>query len=302
MINYSNLLKIGIHDPSQIIYRVGGKYLPDLLFKRYEKLAQRQGLDQLYVILSFDCDSPEDIPAAKIIHSNLKKRGLKGTFAVPGHLLEEGGEVYRRLSDDGADFINHGALPHVEKRDGRYWSTTFYNDMPVGEVIQDIKKGHEIFNSVMGHPPIGFRAPHFGTIQNQSTINSIYDTLRELKYLYSSSTMPISGFRFGPVQKINELYEIPLSGSYFGPLEVFDSWNNVINPYTPILKKEYSIQFEKTIEHLIRLNICGVLNFYVDPAHVVKNNTFFQVLDFIAKREISTLYYPELIEIVENKN
>ncbi|MDO8873694.1 MAG: polysaccharide deacetylase family protein [Methanoregula sp.] len=299
MINVSNLLKIGIHDPAQLVYRLEGKFKPDLLFKRYGKLAQKQGFDRLYVILSFDCDSPEDIPAAKIIHSYLKKNGLKGTFAVPGHLLKEGAEVYRSLSDGGADFINHGALPHVEKRGGRYWSTTFYNDMPVGEVIRDIKEGHKIYNSVIGHPPIGFRAPHFGTIQNPLLIKSIYNVLQELKYLYSSSTMPISGFRFGPVQTINGLYEISLSGSYFEPLEILDSWNNIISPYNPIVKNEYAFQFIQTIEHLMKLNVSGVLNYYVDPAHVVSSRSFYEAIDFLIQQEIPTLYYDDAIKLRE---
>ncbi len=295
MISIKNLLRFAYYDPYQIPYRVVGKIKPDLLFRRYGKLAKMQGFDRLYIILSFDCDSPEDIPAAKIIHSYLKKRGLKGTFAVPGHLLKDGADVYRRLSEDGADFINHGALPHIEKRNGRYWSKTFYDEMSVDEVILDIKEGHQIFNSVIGHPPIGFRAPHFGTILNPLLINSIYQVLLEMKYQYSSSTMPISGFRFGPVKKINGLHEIPLSGSYNRPLDVFDSWSNVISPYNPVIKNEYAAQFIKTVEHLTNLNACGVLNYYVDPAQVVKNESFFRTLDFLVERDVPSLYYPELI-------
>lgn len=299
MTSLKNLLKFAYYDPYQIAYRVAGKINPDFLFMRYGKQAQKQGFDRLYIILSFDCDSPEDIPAAKIIHSYLKERGLKSTFAVPGHLLKDGADVYRRLSEDGADFINHGALPHVEKRNGRYWSKTFYDEMSVDEVLRDIKEGHQIFNSVIGHPPIGFRAPHFGTILNPLLINSIYQVLLEMKYQYSSSTMPISGLRFGPVQKINGLHEIPLSGSYNRPLDVFDSWSNLISPYNPIIKNEYADQFIKTVEYLLNLNVCGVLNYYVDPSQVVENDSFFRVLDFLVVREIPSLYYPELIELAK---
>ena len=295
MISIKNLLRFAYYDPNQIAYRVAGKIKPDFLFRKYRKLAKIQGFDRLYIILSFDCDSSEDIPAAKIIHTYLKKKGLKGTFAVPGHLLKDGADVYRRLSEDGADFINHGALPHVEKRNGRYWSKTFYDEMSVDDVIRDMKDGHQIFNSVIGHSPIGFRAPHFGTIFNPLLIKKIYQVLQELNYQYSSSTMPISGFRFGPVQKIDELFEIPLSGSYYHPLDVFDSWSNVISPYNPVIKNEYADQFIQTIEHLTNLNACGVLNYYVDPAQVVKNESFFRALDFLVERDVSSLYYPELI-------
>jgi len=293
-----NLLRFAYHDPCQVAYRAMGKIQPDFLFRRYGNLARMQGFDRLYLILSFDCDSPEDIPAAKIIHSYLNERGLKGTFAVPGHLLKEGANVYYQLSEEGADFINHGALPHVEKRDGRYWSKTFYNEMPIDEVIQDIKSGHQIFRSVFGHSPIGFRAPHFGTILDPSLIKKIYQTLNSLNYQYSSSTMPISGFRFGPVQKIGRLHEIPLSGSYDRPLDILDSWSNVISPYNPVVKNEYAAQLIQTINHLTSLNIGGVLNYYVDPAHVVKNESFFRALDFLVENDIPSLHYRELIEMV----
>jgi len=297
--NYiKNSLRLAFHDPYQIAYRVAGKIKPDLLFRKYGKLAQLQGFDRLYIILSFDCDSPEDIPAAKIIHSYLNKRGLKGTFAVPGHLLSEGAGVYRRLSEEGADFINHGALPHVEKRNGRYWSKTFYDEMLIGEVIRDIKDGHQIFSSVIRHPPIGFRSPHFGTILNPLLMENIYRVLEELKYKYSSSTMPISGFRFGPVQKINGLHEIPLSGSYNRPLDVFDSWSNLISPYNPMVKNEYAVRLIQTVESLKNLNVSGVLNYYVDPAQVIENESFFRALDFLVESEIPSLYYPELIEML----
>ena len=295
MTSIKNLLKFAYYDPYQIVYRVAGKIKPDFLFRRYGNLAKMQGFDRLYIILSFDCDSPEDIPAAEIIQSYLKERGLKGTFAVPGHLLKDGADVYRRLSEEGADFINHGALPHVEKRNGRYWSKTFYDEMSSDEVIRDIKEGHQIFSSVIGHPPIGFRAPHFGTILNPLLKIKIYQVLQELDYQYSSSSMPISGFRFGPVQKINGLHEIPLSGSYHRPLDVFDSWSNMISPYNPVVKNEYAAQFIKTVEHLTNLNAYGVLNYYVDPAQVVENESFFRALDFLVERNVPSLYYPELI-------
>jgi hypothetical protein len=298
MTSVKNLLKFAYYDPFQVAYRAAGKISPDILFRRYGKLAQRQGFNRLFIVLSFDCDSPEDIPAAKIIHSYLNDRGLKGTFAVPGHLLKEGAEVYRLLSDDGADFINHGALPHVEKRNGRYWSKTFYDEMSAGEVIEDIKEGHRIFKSVIGSPPIGFRAPHFGTILNPLLIKKIYQVLYNLNYEYSSSTMPISGFRFGPVQKINGLYEIPISGSYNRPLDVLDSWSNVISPYNPVVKNEYAARLIETVEHFRNFNLNGVLNYYVDPAHVVKNESFFRALDFLVEQDVPSLHYPELIKMV----
>jgi hypothetical protein len=48
----------------------------------------------------------------------------------------------------------------------------------------------------------------------------------------------------------------------------------------------------------MNLNVGGVLNYYVDPAHVIENESFFRALDFLIERDVPSLYYPELIEML----
>lgn len=276
------------------------RYFPRWLWRPYIQQAEQMGLKQLYLILSFDCDTPEDIEAANQIDLWLRERGIKATYAVPGQNLEQGAQVYRRLADDGAEFINHGALPHAEWRVDRYWSITWYHEMQPHEVIEDIQRGHDIVSRVIGRPPVGFRAPHFGLFQAKEQLALQYDTLNSLGYHYSTSTVPEFAMRHGPIFDVGGLYEIPLSGSYQFCLNILDSWGNIITPQQPVLTDRYANLFMQTVDRLLALNIPGVLNYYVDPAHVYKNDVFFRAISYAVERGIPTLHYSDLLKLVEN--
>ncbi len=299
-----------VRHPGSILHRLFEKPVeaqpilppsPDALFLEYGRSSRQQGFDRLYVALSFDCDTPEDIPAAEHLHTWLSKRGLKATYAVPGAQLLEGAPTYRRIFEMGADFINHGARPHAEWRDGRYWSITFYNEMDTEEVIKDIKNGHAICQNVLGCSPVGFRAPHFGYFQTPEQREVLYSILRELNYEYSTSTLPGYGLKHGPVVKENGIKELPLSGSYVDPFTILDSWNYVVSPSEPELKPQYGDLFMQTVDKLLELDVPGVLNYYVDPAHVFKGDVFYHAMEHLLQRGIETLYFREMLEIARDQ-
>lgn len=273
----------------------------DGLFTKYGRLARLQGFNRLYVALSFDCDTPEDIPAAEELHTWLTRRGIKATYAVPGEQLLEGRETYKRLLVQGADFINHGARPHAEWRDGRYWSKTFYNEMTKAEVVEDIKKGHDICRQALGVVPVGFRAPHFGYFQAAEQRQLMYSVLKDLGYTYSSSTLPAFGLQNGPVTEAEGIQEIPLSGSYLDPFTILDSWNYIISPNEPVLKPQYAGLFVQTVNRLMELNVTGILNYYVDPAHVIKGDVFYQAMECLLEHKIETLHYSQILEIAKKQ-
>jgi peptidoglycan/xylan/chitin deacetylase (PgdA/CDA1 family) len=266
----------------------------DTIFIEYGRLARQQGFEHLCVVLSFDCDTPEDISAAEHVHTWLSKRGLKATYAVPGTQLLEGAQTYRRIFEMGADFINHGARPHMEWRDGRYWSITFYNEMTPEEVIEDIKKGHEICQKVLDCSPVGFRAPHFGYFQAEEQRGLMYATLKQLGYRYDTSTLPQFGLTYGPFVDVGNLYEVPLCGSYADPYTILDSWNYTYSPYYPVVKQNYASLFMETVDRLLALDVPGVLNYYVDPAHVFRSDAFYQAMAYVLERGLMSLHYNDL--------
>jgi peptidoglycan/xylan/chitin deacetylase (PgdA/CDA1 family) len=268
----------------------------EAVFLKYGNLARQQGFDHLYIALSFDCDTPEDIPAAEQVFQWLSKRGLKATFAVPGVQLLEGAQTYHRLLSMGADFINHGARPHTEWRNGRYWSVTFYNEMTPEDVVEDIRRGHEIVQTVLGYTPVGFRAPHFGYFQEEDQRGLIYETLRQLGYRYDTSTLPQFGLNQGPFVDVRGLYEVPLCGSYADPYVILDSWNYIYSPYYPVAKRDYASLFIETVDRFLALDIPGVLNYYVDPAHVFQSDAFYSAIAHVLDRGLISLQYNDLFE------
>lgn len=281
---------------NSFLFRLMGRLNPAWVYRRYSRLSRLQGLNRLYLILSFDCDTPEDIPAAEQVHTHLKGLGVKTTFAVPGQILELGAETFRRLSHDGADFINHGAMPHAEWRDGRYWSVTFYNEMSPEAVWEDIRCGHEILERVIGRAPTGFRAPHFGLLQDPQDLAILHAASRELGYRFSTSTPPSAAFQFGPTWKINGIFEIPVSGSYTHPLTILDSWSQVVSPQKPMLQDKYASLLKHTVDKLLEQDLSGVLNYYIDPAHVYKNEVFLSAISYAVERGIVSLQYGELLD------
>lgn len=285
--------------------RIGLHYLscffPKLFWQRYSRLARQLGLSRLYLILSFDCDTTEDMEAAAELDTWLYKHGIKRTYAVPGEQLRRGADIYRCLAEKGADFINHGALPHAEWREGRYWSINFYNRMSDKEVKTDIQNGHELVRQVTGKIPIGFRTPHFGFFQETGQLKMLYTVLRELNYRYSTSTIPHFGLSHGPVCNMNGFFEIPLSGSYPYFLNLLDSWGYIKNPFQPTVQDEYGKVFITTVRRLLALGIAGVLNYYVDPSHVYKSRAFLRAMEFVIEHKVPTLRYEELLDIVKEK-
>jgi hypothetical protein len=267
------------------------------LFLAYSQRARAQGFDRLYVLMSFDCDTPEDIPAAEQLDMWLRERNIPATYAVPGAMLQQGAEVYRRIADAGAEFINHGALPHTERRDGRYWSVTFYHEMSPYQVAEDIQRGHEIVKQVIGKTPVGFRAPHFGNFQKPEQREMIYAVLREFGYGYSSSTLPELGFQHGPVVDVGGLWEVPLSGTIEAPYSVFDSWSHVVSPYKPVVREEYGDLFIRTLARLLELEVCGVLNYYVDPAHIVRAPAFYCALEFMSAHGVPAICFDQVLRV-----
>jgi hypothetical protein len=251
------------------------------------------------MVLSFDCDTDEDIPAAREVHAWLHERGARGVFAVPGAQLTRGVETFRKMANEGAEFINHGALPHTEWRDGRYWSITFYDQMTQAAVAQDIQEAHKILADAIGVKPAGFRAPHFGHFQNPAQLALIYETIRGLGYRYASTTTPLHLQRLGPVGQIDGIWELPVSGRYRNPLGLFDSWGSIESEFSPKITQQYQRLFEQNVDDLLQAQVVGVINHYVDPAHVTDRGFFYASLDHAISEGIRVVTYTELLDILE---
>lgn len=265
-------------------------------FHQYSSLCRAAGVDQVYLLLTFDCDTDEDIAAARELDVDLRRRGIRAGYAVPGVQLERGAETWRAIGEVGAEFLNHGWQAHAEFRDGRYWPATFYNEMSEAAVVADVRRAHQTLLDVFGTGPEGFRAPHFGSFQAPEQLELLYGTLRPLGYRYCSTTIPALGLARGPVVDMGGMFEVPCTGSYRCPTTLLDSWTYLTDRTHYHLGDEYFELFEETITRLRELGLPAILTYYADPAHVLGQKSFERALDTIAGFAVPSLQGRDVIQ------
>jgi hypothetical protein len=267
-------------DPVEAGYLTWSRVAPSSLFRRHSKRAQRAGLREPVLVLSFDCDTQQDIDAAPELHRRRLEMGAKPVYAVPGELLQRGRDEYRSIADSGAEFLNHGHVEHTvfDRATGAYTSTFFYDRVGDERVRRDIELGHEDVIDVIGTPPMGFRTPHFGTYQRRDQLRFLHSVLAQLGYAYSSSTVPLQGFRHGPVYRNGRITEFPVTGTASAPLEILDSWGCFAAPDRVRTPSDYAREAKDSA----RLHLSSgptLLNFYVDPSHVHDRPEFFAAVE-----------------------
>lgn len=273
-------------DPKLYFYRLRAKINKYSLFRDFAALSREIGLRHLYLIFSFDCDTEEDLRSAGEVNQRCNDLGITPVYAVAGQLLESGDKIFRKILETGAEFINHGYLQHTcfNKDLGQYESCYFYEKLSAREIREDMIKGDKALREVLGVKPRGFRTPHFGTFQTERQRNYIYAVLKELNYEFSSSTMPYYGFRYGPVFEVKGIKEFPLSGTWSKPLNILDSWGFFSKQHNKFNNEmRYFLEVENLAKYYSQENLCGILNFYADPSHIVKNEYFNKAIKELIK-------------------
>jgi peptidoglycan/xylan/chitin deacetylase (PgdA/CDA1 family) len=261
----------------------------------YAEKARGQGIGELLLYLTFDCDTDEDAEAALSLDPWLRARGIRAAYAVPGTQLRRAASAYRELRNAGAAFLNHGAEPHAEWKVDRYVPVTFYDQWTMDAVVADIRHADQIVQEVVGERPTGFRAPHFGSYQKPEQLAVVYQTVRDLGYRYCSTTIPQVGLDHGPLVERGGIVEIPLFGSYLAPTTILDSWTYLENRQTFRLGAQYFALFRDTLDFMQAHRLPGVLAYYVDPAHVAGQKPFLDAMDLIAERGIRSVIAEELL-------
>jgi len=272
--------------------RMVSKILPRNLFKKYACQTFKKKLTHLYFILSFDCDTEEDILSAWDVHQHVTRLGVTPIYAIPGQILEKGSSVFKRILDNGGEFINHGYTKHAfyNTVNHRYESCFFYDQLSNQQIREDVIKGDQAIRTVLGIQPEGFRVPHFGRFQKPSQQSQIYCILNELGYRYSTSTMPYYGFVHGAMMDVGNLIEFPLSGGLMHPLSVLDTWAYFKAPDRIYSEREYAQQAHSMADYFTRNQYPGILNYYADPNHIVSNDLFFKTIYEMVQQAESTTY------------
>jgi len=270
-------------------------FIPAVLFRHYSHKAAMQGVDGLYLILSFDCDTDRDIEVVSHVADILNNMDVKAVYAVPGRLIERGARVYQGLLEADNEFINHGYREHTVFENGQYVSTLFYDKFDEAEIVEDICKGDKVLRDVLGIAPRGFRVPHFGTFQSRQYLAFLHQVLKDMSYLYSSSTVPLYAFRYGPIHDAGGLYEIPVSGCYDMPTTILDSYSFCLAQKSGMMKQDYVIQFKKMVDFFSKHDLPGVLNYYADPSQVYNFDGFYEAVSYAVDKGAKNTTYCNLL-------
>jgi peptidoglycan/xylan/chitin deacetylase (PgdA/CDA1 family) len=250
------------------------------LLQRHARLARRAGVDRVYLVLSFDCDTADDASVAWDVHARLGEFGVCPTYAVPGALLLRAAEVYGRIAADGAEFLNHGGVEHTYFNEalGRHASCFFYDELKPGRVRRDIEEGDAIVADVLGRRARGYRTPHFGTYQRVEQLRHLHSVLRELGYRFSTSTGPRFGLRHGPISARLGLPELAVTGIPESPFEILDTWGFFAAPDRRRTPADY-VRQARVLADALSAAGAGVINVYGDPIHVYDRPEFFDAVE-----------------------
>jgi peptidoglycan/xylan/chitin deacetylase (PgdA/CDA1 family) len=274
------------HPIRSAYWKVGLRW-PERLWDRMSRDAAALGLRRLRVVLSFDCDTDRDIAVAETVHERLAMLGVTPAYAVPGELLARGVEVYGKIAAGGAEFLNHGYTQHCvyDEAAHTYVSSFFYDQLPRATVAEDIERGHAAVVRRLGRAPRGFRVPHFGTFQSRGEIAWLHRHLATLGYDYSSSTVPLYGFRQGPAKRIQPdgappLWELPVTGRYSRPLEILDSWGMRYAPDRTAREGDYLREVRRFVDRFADRPM--LLNIYADPSQIHDSDEFFEAMAMLS--------------------
>jgi len=288
-------------NPHYYIWKAVTNINPNIYFERTSKFAKKFGINDIYLILSFDCDTQKDIDVLEILNNKLSKIGIKPVYAIPGELILSNINTLKKIKDQGAEFINHGFKTHTLfiKEKNLNKSIFFYDELNKSTIKKDIEKGDFAIKEALKIDPKGFRTPHFGTFQSKSQRTFLYDILRNLNYEFSTSTSPDKSFFQGPIHINSGLYEIPVSGCGYKPFNILDSWYFSC-PKPSKTSKDYYLEAEK-VTTFVKDKGIGILNYYTDPSHIVHNKNFWDALN-LWKEIARPLTYTELTKIIKKSS
>jgi len=233
--------------------------------------------------LSFDCDNEQDADIFPALIKILQAHEIKSSFAVCGQMVEERPADYRLLIQAGHEIMNHGYSKHTETwLDGEIISTLFYDDLDKQTIREEIIKNHRVVKDVLGYEMVGFRVPHFGTFQKAEQVLLIRSILKELGYLYNSSTLMATAEKLNLLDTSDNI-EFPLSPIPGYPDSVFDSWGFFKAPNRTRNEKDFLKYFKMIIDSAINSKKPVFLNIYVDPSHVIHSEAFKKSLEYLDK-------------------
>ena len=234
------------------------------------------------LLLSFDCDFPEDVFAIPDVVRQLEGTPVRASFACVGRWVEDYPDEHRVVLESGHELFNHSyshpelinsSKHFVSSRDDlndRRW-----DELTLAEKRQEIEGCQEVVRATLGHRMVGFRTPHFGNTQPEE----LYVPLGEAGLRYSTSVLAARASNLGYPTRQGEILEIPVTCCPVHPFVSFDSWHSLY-ARGGWHRADFAEVFERRLTRAIQIR--GLTNLYLDP------------------KDAARLQLPRLLDIVQS--
>lgn len=243
------------------------------------------------ITLSFDCDYTEDIKALPSLLEILRQYSFRASFACVGVFIERYPKEHRAILNDNHEILNH---THTHPNNEELNADQKFNELSASQQKDEIKRCDTVLKNILGYSPIGFRTPHFGNLHTAS----VYNTLKELGYRYSSSISAAKSRSSGLPFLRDGIMEFPVSACPRHPFGVFDTWHSLLRGNKKHIKEgEFYALFKKLIDFAIEKNL--YINVYFDPQDIINVKEFKQMMDYIEnkKNDIWVAPYKDILNM-----
>lgn len=246
-------------------------------------------------LISFDIDYSWDERAVPEVLEVLERYDARASFAVIGAHVRARPHVYRQIVKHDHEIVNHTEnhpdnkeiCPHLT------W-TNLSRDQKREEVV----RGRDTIEEVLGIHAAGFRLPHFGNLQ-QEDARWFYEMLASEKVTYSSSMLDYHMNGQGIVQQYGSgVFEIAITTCPRHPYNAMDTYhvmrsNRFAHRW---LHRNYELvpSMLEALEHCLRRDV--PFNIYLDPADVTMGSLP-AILQALRERDIKTATYAEFVAL-----
>lgn len=132
-----------------------------------------------------------------------EEKSMRGTFFILGSVAELHPQIVKKIASNGHEIASHG---HMHQKVDRQNVTEFRHDL---------LKSKNTLEDIIGKAVYGYRAPSFSI---NKTNEWAFEVLREVGFIYSSSTYPIQHDHYGtpdwpknPYEPLEGILELPQS-------------------------------------------------------------------------------------------
>lgn len=242
---------------------------PGMLRRRLDRPFRDAGVDwkghRSVLLLSFDCDFPEDCDVLPEISTQLQAHGLTASFAVVGRWVEADPDAHRAVVDGGHELVNHSySHPELINAPGRFVSRRDdlqprkWGELTLDERDEEIGRCQEAVTEQLGVEMRGFRAPHFGNVDPWP----LYPLLARRGLRYSTSMLSPRASSGGLPFVEQGVVEIPVTTCPDHPLTSLDTWHALY-----ARGGWHAADFGDLLQRQLRraADCGGITNIYLDP-------------------------------------